>query len=292
MLTRYRCLMKGTGRRRLWAGPARFLVALVTAMASLASLTAGPAVAGPVYKASDWCTDGVWQDITVLGTPVTLGVEVGHATDGEAPPRRWVTVCWSTSSVNDTSSGEIAGGYFKVFAWEDGWGYVECDPDWNALIKVACFAFWTAPILTDQRPGPGTTVEFRGEAQGILIEIAPTGAELGDPRLATSPTVSAAQSGTCLWVFGNPAPLPTCNATAAEAHAEPSDVVPAVTTAGPAACVGIYAGGTCVGTWVTVPTDGIFITIGADPDQTAGFTALGIGTGVDPGRVCIGTSPC
>lgn len=235
---------------------------------------------------SDVCRDGGWPELQLIDDPLVpayLGVEY-RLPDGAA---QHLTLCFK-----DRSGATGTGGFFHVAvvqAWEAF--YVQCGGDLPAVVAVNCLAL--ADInTTDAIPGPGTAADGYVHVQGISATILTTGVEAGTTFTDTSSTLSLGHTGTCAWANGTQY-VPWCNATAAEVHAEPNDVVPATGAAGGIpVCVGLFVGGNCVGTWVTVSTNPT-VAVGTDGHETAGFTVLGVGAGHDIAYTCIGaTAPC
>ena len=234
--------------------------------------------ASPARATTDVCENADWgtevQIVDDPAVPAYVGVEVNPGT----------TTTGASICFRDTTNPQVTGG-FVHFAVHQEWNSVVviCGGDVPTTVRPNCWTWAYLNVVDPDSGSPGMGVEGFVDIVGVGTVGTPlTGAEAGSPTTMTAATGGhtnqAEVTNSCLWVLGRSL-LPSCDATTVGAHAEVGDLVPTHTSGSTeTVCVGLgISGGGCLGAWATVPTSPGSVTLGTDPDETAGVTVLGDG---------------
>lgn len=216
----------------------------ITGLVALALLFTGAAPA-QASTPSTVCQDGWLTEVQVLDSPSPLYIGVETSTDPAGPTS--TSVCYKDRAATGV------GGYVNVtYLPGSTYAQLSCAGDLPATVAVNCHSFVD---LNFTDPDPSTTgygVSGWVKVEGVSGTFPLTGAEVGIPASTETQdgTVASLGGRHCVWVLGLSSPTCTLHPVSVWANYEPE---PVVTTASVPACAGVFVGGGCIGTWVTVP---------------------------------------
>lgn len=239
----------------------------ITGLLALALCAVGMSSAHAWTTPSTACDDQYLMEVQVVDDPA---LPVYLAVETSTDPNGWMStsICYK-----DTSGATGIGGHVNVsYQTGDPYVHVYCGGDLPATVALSCYSL-VAVDTTDPNPGSlGSGVTGWVKVEGVTGTVPLTGVEAGGPGVTTYDGTSVAPQSTCAWAFGMQV-SPSCTGEPAEARLvyEP---VPVVTTRGEIVCAGLFAGGDCIGAWVTVPIVDNAYFVG-DGGPTLSVTVLG-----------------